>query len=48
VHNPHDLLDADAAAANRREVRRTIIITAISISLVLVASTLMVMGGFAA
>jgi hypothetical protein len=45
VHNSDDILDADAAAANRRDVRRTVVITAISLALVLVTSTLVVLGG---
>ena len=41
-----DLLDADAAAANRRDVRRAAVITIASLALVLVASLLVVVGGF--
>ena len=39
----HDeLLDADAAAADRRDQRRTVVITSISLALVVLASLLIV------
>jgi predicted secreted protein len=39
----HDeLLDADAAAADRRDLRRIVIITTISLALVVLASLLLV------
>jgi len=45
VHNSDDLLDADAVEANRREVKRTIVITAVALAFVLVASVFVVIGG---
>jgi len=43
-----EMLDADAAADHRRDVKRSAVITAISLALVLVASTLIVVGGIPA
>jgi hypothetical protein len=43
-----DRLDADAAAANRRDVQRAVVITIASLALVILASLLVVMGKFGA
>lgn len=45
MHNSDEILDADAAAAHRRDVKRTVVITTVSLALVLVTSTLVVIGG---
>ncbi len=48
MHSHDDLLDADAAAANRRELKRTIVISTVALVLVLVASSLILLGGIPA
>ena len=44
---PDDFLDDDAATANRNDTRSAVIITVVSLAAVLVASTLVALGGIA-
>jgi hypothetical protein len=45
VHDPDELLDAAAAAANRRDVVRAAVITAVGLATVVFASLAVVVGG---
>jgi hypothetical protein len=45
VPEPDDFIDADAAAANRRDVVRATIITAVGLATVVIASLLVVVSG---
>jgi len=47
VAEPDDFLDDDAATANRNDTRSAVIITVVSLAAVLVASTLVALGGIA-
>lgn len=44
---PDDFLDEDAATANRNDTRSAVIITVVGLATVLLASTLVVVGGVA-
>lgn len=44
---PDELLDDDAVTANRHDTRSAAIITIVALATVLVASTLVVLGGIA-
>ena len=48
VTEPDDIFDEDSAAANRADIRRATIITIIALVAVILASMLIVVGGFPA